>query len=283
MISWPNNLIEELAYKRALFVLGSGVSATSQNENGIRPKTWIEFLTDAKSLMVNKKCEICFVDKMIAENNFLMALQAIYANCDSGVYCNFLKQEFTRQKFRPSLTHQAIKEIDSKIVITTNFDKIYDNLCAEDGFVICDHKDTQKIVSNIKSPENLIIKAHGTIDDVNSMIFTGEQYYTSKRKYVDFYKLLEALFLTHTVIFLGYSLNDPDINLILENIINSSSQTNPHYVVVKEGTPTQIREHWKRTYNISCLEYGPSYDNFEENIVELKNQVLSLKESRRIP
>ena len=58
---------------------------------------------------------------------------------------------------------------------------------------------------------------------------------------------------------------------------------NPHYVVVKEGIPKQIREHWKRTYNISCLEYGPSYNNFEENILELKNQVLGLKESRRIP
>lgn len=283
MITWPENLIEELAYKRALFVLGSGISATSQNEEGVRPKTWSDFLEDAKLLMENKNCEVDFVDKMIAEKNFLMALQTIYADCDSGVYSDFLKKEFTRPKFQPSPIHQAIKEIDSKIVITTNFDKIYDNLCAEDGFVICDHKDTQKIVSNIKSPENVIIKAHGSIDDVNSIIFTGEQYYTSKRKYSEFYKLLEALFLTHTVIFLGYSLSDPDINLILENIINSSSVTTPHYVVVKEGNPKQIRDHWKRTYNISCLEYGQTYDNFEENILELRNQVLSLKESRRIP
>ena len=283
MITWPENLIEELAYKRALLVLGSGVSATSQNDKGLRPKTWSKFLEDAKTLMENKNCEVNFVDKMIAEKNYLMALQTIYADCDSGVYSDFLKKEFTRPKFQPSLVHQARKEIDSKIVISTNFDKIYDNLSAEDGFVICDHKDTQKIVSNIKSPENVIIKAHGSIDDVNSIIFTGEQYYNSKRKYSEFYKLLEALFLTHTVIFLGYSLSDPDINLILENIINSSSETNPHYVVVKEGIPKQIREHWKRTYNISCLEYGPFYDNFEENILELKNQVLSLKESRRIP
>ena len=283
MITWPENLIEELAYKRALLVLGSGVSATSQNDEGLSPKTWSKFLEDAKSLMENKNCEVTFVDKMIAEKNYLMALQTIYADCDSGVYSDFLKKEFTRPKFQPSPVHQAIKEIDSKIVITTNFDKIYDNLCAEDGFVICDHKDTQKIISNIKSPENVIIKAHGSIDDVNSIIFTGEQYYNSKRKYPEFYKLLEALFLTHTVIFLGYSLSDPDINLILENIINSSSETNPHYVVVKEGISKQIREHWKRTYNISCLEYGPSYDNFEANILELKNQVLGLKESRRIP
>ncbi|MBP8943667.1 MAG: hypothetical protein KBG76_15810, partial [Saprospiraceae bacterium] len=77
--------------------------------------------------------------------------------------------------------------------------------------------------------------------------------------------------------------DDQGLNLILENIINSSSTTNPHYVVVKKGTPKQIQKHWKRTYNISCLEYGPSYEDFEENIIELKTQVLSLKESRRIP
>ena len=113
MITWPENLIEELElysfwvlvshlkmrWNKTLFVLGSGVSATSQNEDGIKPKTWSAFLEDAKSLMVNKNCEVDFVDKMIAEKNFLMALQTIYADCDSGVYSDFLKKNLLVPNF----------------------------------------------------------------------------------------------------------------------------------------------------------------------------------------
>ena len=51
MIVWPENLIEELAYKRALFVLGSGVTATSQNEDGKKPKTWSAFLEGVSHLL----------------------------------------------------------------------------------------------------------------------------------------------------------------------------------------------------------------------------------------
>ena len=149
--------------------------------------------------------------------------------------------------------------------------------------MICDHKDTKKIISSIKSPENVIIKAHGSIDNVNDIIFTSEQYYNAKRQYPEFYKLLEALFSTYTAIFLGYSLSDPDINLILENIATSSSPSNPHYVVVKTGLPKQLKEHWQKTYNILCLEYGSDLNDLGENIFDLKEQVLTLRGERKIP
>lgn len=283
-INWPNNLIEELAYRRCILFIGSGISATAKNEHNKSPKIWKEFLEDAISIMSDYDEEtLNFINKMLDQNNLLLALQAIYDNCDPGRYSNYLKEVFSRPNYKASKIHELLKEIDAKIVITTNFDKIYENLCNEHGYTIATYKENKKILSNIKSTENVIIKAHGTIDDVDSLVFTQKQYYEAKKRYLEFYTLLQALFLTNTVLFLGYSLSDPDISLVLETVANSSTPSTPHYIVLKNGIEKEIKQYWKECYNICCLEYGPSFNNLEENIVNLTNRVLQYRQRKRIP
>ncbi|WP_252225494.1 SIR2 family protein [Clostridium sp. ZBS2] len=282
-IEWPANLIEEIAYRRCIIFLGSGISATSKNINENKPPIWSKFIEEIKKLIQSPTEEDKkFIDDMIKQENYLMALQAIYDLSDAGAYNKYLKDTYARGGYLPSEVHKSIKALDSKIVITTNFDKIYENLCNQDGYIVDDYRNSKSIISNIKSPESIIIKAHGTIDDTDNIIFTGKQYYEAQAKYPEFYSLLHALFLTNTVIFLGYSLNDPDINLILQNINNTSNSTCPHYVILKEGTPKHLIKHWKDTYNIASLEYGPSYENLEENIIELKELVEELRNERSI-
>ena len=50
---WPDNLVEELAYRRCLIFLGSGISATAKNDDGESPDTWGAFLNNVKSKLKN--------------------------------------------------------------------------------------------------------------------------------------------------------------------------------------------------------------------------------------
>lgn len=50
---WPDNLVEELAYRRCLIFLGSGISATAKNDAGESPDTWGAFLNNVKLKMRN--------------------------------------------------------------------------------------------------------------------------------------------------------------------------------------------------------------------------------------
>ncbi|MDR3596434.1 SIR2 family protein [Clostridium sp.] len=282
-IVWPANLVEEIAYRRCVIFLGSGISATAKNSDIKSPPTWGKFIEDIKELIKSPTMEDNnFIDQMIKQEDYLMALQAIYDLSDAGSYNKYLKDTYARGGYTASETHKTIKALDSKIVITTNFDKIYDNLCNEDAYVVYDYRNTQSIIGNIKSPESLIIKAHGTIDDTSKIIFTGKQYYKAQAEYPEFYSLLHSLFLTNTVVFLGYSLSDPDINLVLQNINNTSNPACPHYVVLKEGTSKHRIKHWKDTYNIESLEFGDSYEDLQENLMELKELVENLREERSI-
>lgn len=283
-IEWPKNLIEELAFRRCIVFIGSGVSATAKNKDNESPDTWGVFINNIKSLMRNTTDDdLMFVEKMLLQENYLLALQTIFDLSDPGDYSKFLKDSFSRGGYFPSEVHDAIKDIDSKVVISTNFDKIYDNLCKEDVYVIYDYQKSKSIIANLKSSERLIIKAHGTIDDTEDIIFTSKKYFEAQAEYPEFYTLLKALFLTKTVLFLGYSINDPDINLVLQTIKNTSNTSCPHYVVMKEGNSKHKIRHWEETYNIRCLEYGPTYDKFNSNIEELRDLVIGLREDFLMP
>ena len=41
-ISWPNSLINDIARRRCVIFLGSGISRNSVNATGLHPKTWVE-------------------------------------------------------------------------------------------------------------------------------------------------------------------------------------------------------------------------------------------------
>ena len=210
-------------------------------------------------------------------------LQAIADLCDSGEYSNYLKSQYLRGKYKPSKVHELIKDLDSKIVVTTNFDKLYEGLCHEPEYLTFDYTDTRSIIGSIKAPENIIIKAHGSIDDTEKLIFTAKQYYQAQEQYPEFYHLMTALFLTHTVVFFGYSLNDPDINLLLQFLHNTANSSCPHYMIDKKGNKPQMVKHWKDTYNVSLLEYGDDYSCLESSLEELRDLVFELRAERGMP
>lgn len=281
---WPDNLVEELAYRRCLIFLGYGISATAKNDDGESPDTWGAFLDNVKSKMKNPSGDDKkFVEDMLKKQNYLLALQAIADLCDSGEYSNYLKSQYLRGKYKPSKVHELIKDLDSKIVVTTNFDKLYEGLCHEPEYITFDYTDTRSIIGSIKAPENIIIKAHGSIDDTEKLIFTAKQYYQAQEKYPEFYHLMTALFLTHTVVFFGYSLNDPDINLLLQFLHNTANSSCPHYMIDKKGNKPQLVKHWKDTYNVSLLEYGDDYSCLESSLEELRDLVVDLREERGMP
>lgn len=226
-----------------------------------------------------------FIKNMLNQKNYLLALQAIYDLCDPGEYGNYLKDIYIRGGYKASKVHELIRDIDSKILITTNFDKIYESLVCDSfpGYSTFSYTETKSIIGCLRSPYNLIIKAHGNIDDTNKIIFTAQQYYKAQEMYPEFYNLLAALFLTHTIVFIGYSLQDPDINLLLQFLHGSANASSPHYLVTLKGNPFQLIKHWKETYNVSVIEYGDNFDCFEKRIEELRDRVIALREERGMP
>jgi hypothetical protein len=278
MISWPPSLVREIAARRCVLFLGAGVSASAVDpgNSANRPKTWAEFLKEAADLInVPKRRKI--IEKLIKEKKFLLALQGIRDEANSADYRDLLNRNFNNPAFRESELHKCILELDARIVITSNFDKIYDNYCTRGegsgAFKVISYH-SGDLVDEIRSDTRLIIKAHGSIDNISTMMFTRAEYHRAKEEYSRFYEILKAIFLTHTAVFIGCSMEDPDVLLMLEDVKITASAERPHYVLIRQRSQDIYSvSDWKKTYNISPLEYGPSHADLVNDLKALQELV----------
>lgn len=282
MINWPRTLINEVAQRRCIFFLGAGVAASSKNPSGKKPKEWKAFLTEASSLVTEPERKI-IIDELINQNKLLLALQAIKSEADPGDYQNLLNENFNDPTFEPSDLHRVIFDLDSRLVITTNFDKIYEKLClraSTEGFKVIPYY-SKSFGDELRSDTRLIIKAHGSIDDLQKMIFTKAQYHEAKENNSAFYSILKGLLLTNTCIFIGCGLDDPDVLLLLEDVKITASPSRPHYALLRQGSHNHYTKHdLLSCYNIKALEYGP---NHEDLVTDLASLLQAVDELRMIP
>lgn len=257
MITWPPSLISEIAERRCIIFLGAGASHTSVSKDGTqKPPLWNDFLRKLLDAM-HDTGKIAIVKELIAKENYLDAAEIIRTDVNKPDYNLLIWNIFHTPEYKPSLLHELIRDLDVKTVITTNYDKIYESCCDNggSGYNTCAFYQGH-LVNDLKSNKRLVIKAHGCVSDAAKTILTRSDYFNARRDYGNFYHILDSLFVTNTLLFIGYSLGDPDIRLILENVNIATQSICPHYAVVEEGMHDALKTSMKMSYNVQLLEHS---------------------------
>ncbi|MEY8213345.1 MAG: SIR2 family protein [Colwellia sp.] len=272
MISWPQEVISDVSRRRCVVFLGSGISMNSQNATGRRPKTWLAFLKSIMDPLAPK----AHIRKLLNENDYLTACEVIKRELGREEFTRVVKEEFLTPAYNPASIHEAIFTLDSRIVATPNFDKIYESYAngqANGSIVVKNHYDSD-VNSVIRGSERLILKVHGTIDSPDNLIFTRAEYAAARTKYSSFYELLEALALTHTFIFLGCGVNDPDIKLLLEDTFFKHNSSRAHVMLLaKKSLHPSVINVIQDTMNLNIIEYSD-----RDNHKELLDSILNLNQ-----
>ena len=285
MISWPEDLINDIARRKCVLYLGSGVSANSVSVNDLtqHPATWEAFL---KKIMKKHSDEltaqIAIIDQLLEKKDYLTACEIIVNQIGEVGFGDDAASEFRRPGFQYSAIHEVIYGLDSRIVITPNIDKIYE-LCANinSNSTVVIKKYYEDIAPLLRKSDFLIIKAHGCVDDPQNIVFTHEQYNRARYKYATFYRILDALLLTNTFIFIGCGLTDPDIQLTLEKYNFSFPSCNPHYFITSKGSVNDdIAKSLLKNRNIKILVYDNLDGSHSELLTELQ-QLSPRVESKR--
>ena len=106
--------------------------------------------------------------------------------------------------------------------------------------------------------------------------FTQSDYARVRIENSDFYRIMEALILTHTFVFLGAGLNDPDIRLLFENYATTFHLSKNHYFVIPENTYSEIElDVYKETMHLDFIKYDPvdNHKNLTEGLKYLSQVV----------
>ncbi len=281
MINWPNNLIADIARRQCVLFLGAGISKNSQNSEGKSPKTWSEFLKAGASQVANSS-EKRVITNCIKSGDYLMACELLKRSLDSGKFIELLRSEFQRPGFMTADIHKDIFLLDSRIVITPNFDKIYESYAASEarGTIITKHYYDNDIVDVLRDEAYVILKIHGCIDSPNQLIFSKLDYIEKRNQYRSFYEILEALALTKTFIFIGAGLNDPDIQLLLENHAFRHKVNHKHYFVLpKKYTSPQELKVYSDSMNLEFILYDDKLEHKE--LKESIKELISIVDNKR--
>lgn len=282
MAAWPSALVREIAERRVVLFLGSGISKAAHSAL----PTWPELLKRLSAKLTKKKDKE-LVGQLIRQGKLLDAAQIVRDSTPRADVNAELRAIFQVRPIPYSEIYNDLLALDPKAIITTNYDEFIEKNFEHYSFgaeahSISDHK-SSKLLNDLRSPIRSIIKMHGSVDDPASLVLDRSSYYEARQENPAMFSIIASMMTVNTVLFLGYSVSDPDIQITLENVNLSSPSDHKHCALVPKFDHSAIRSALSRTYNIEYVEY-PAGDHSSVAIAikDLRESVLALRARRGI-
>jgi SIR2-like protein len=271
-IAWREGVKDAVARRRAVILIGSGVSANSVNSAGNRPPTWGEFLATAYKSLGRR---VRHIQQSLEQYDYLSACDYLRSEKGAASWKDLIREKFVAPQFQPADIHKAIFDLDCRIVTSLNFDKIYETYAIGVGgdTVVVKHYYDDDIRQTVAGTDRYIIKPHGSVDSISRMIFTLNDYAEARTKHYVFYELMTALLHTHTFLCLGCGLSDPDMKLIFEDYRYKFKEV-PHFIVLPNPISLEEMRLIGNSRGLNVIEY-----NKRDNHIELTNGIQELAQA----
>ncbi|NEM99760.1 SIR2 family protein [Pontibacter burrus] len=181
----------------------------------------IEYACDNNYIVQKKKKELNKLTK--DPSNYLLVAEELKEILSSDLP-KFIRQKFDSKSLVPSPTLCKVVQLNHKFIVTTNYDTLIEKAYAKVYHDILNpltYKSASAINYNILANEPFLLKAHGDAKSApNEIILTENDYRNIIFKERGYQSVLHVLFSTCNVLFLGASLKDPEMKLLLGYIHN---------------------------------------------------------------
>lgn len=261
MCEIPDFLVQQVKEHKAVLFLGAGASREAIDGNGNHPPTGQELARKLSERFLGGRHATLPLDQVgeyaISESN-LLAVQ------------EHIREIF--EPFAPTEAHKLIPGFCWEGIATTNYDKLIETayeaavrpLQKPQPFI----DDGDQIQERMRDPNSIkLLKLHGCITRTNNpqypLILTIDQYsqYEQRRRRL-FNQLYEWAF-EHVIVFIGYSLNDPDLRKLLLKIAENAGERRPRYYAVAPGIDAIQTRFWEGK-KITCI--NASFSGFMKTL-----------------
>lgn len=216
------------------------------------------------------------IDISNEENDYLKIAQYYYNSRDKKEYYEFLESELNIDA-KPNEIHDKLLELNPYHIITTNYDELIEQQANQKGMfydVVSKDSDLPYTPNN-----KMIIKMHGDFKNRN-IVFKEDDYlsYSQNFKLIETY--VKSLLSTHIILFVGYSLSDPDIQYIFQWVkdILGNDLPRPYFLKIDKDNEFDINEYqYYKNKGINILYYSKLdeelREKLEENSKEINNPI----------
>jgi SIR2-like domain len=160
---------------------------------------------------------------------------------------------------KPTEAHRIIATTDYRGLITTNYDRLLETATTQYRQWVPNTFTADSISSlavALYNPEFFIFKLHGDIGSPESIVSTSRDYERLILRNPHARSFLQAVFLNYTVLFIGYSLGDPDFQLILSELTLIFQNYIPTHFALLPEPPEFTVDHLLNRMNIQTLPYS---------------------------
>jgi hypothetical protein len=214
-----SELKSAIAEKRASIFVGSGISVAS----GL--PSWSGLLAEMIDLVSsqpgNDPSLVSDAKLMLADKSKWLILAQLLRREMGNNFSDFIQQRFTDRAIKPNRIHESLVDIDWKTVVTTNYDRLIERAFikkyGDDGDIpVFTYSSAPNIASSYCRGQKFILKAHGDAKEApESVVLTEADYRQLVHREIGYQAILQTIFTTNSFLFVGCSLSDPDLNLLL--------------------------------------------------------------------
>jgi hypothetical protein len=203
----PPELLQSIKHRRAILFAGAGLSMS------VGLPSW--------RMLIDHMVEELGLDPAAVSETSYQTLAEYYRlkQGSIGPLRSWMDRHWhvPRDKVAKSRIHELIVDLDFPIVYTTNYDRNLEvafEIHARPFVKVANAKDIAKIADDATQ----IVKYHGDFDDDNSLVLAETDYF----KRLSFDSPLDIKFradaLGRTILFVGYSMSDTNIRLLLHRL-----------------------------------------------------------------
>lgn len=264
-------LKERIRKKQVMLFAGAGLSANVRINDKATPQ-WKDLLEE-----MAKKVGYDF-DVLSMYGDFLQVAEYIRLKSEeqSGSwnvqeFINAEESEMIREAVRSCEIFKHIKELDFPIIYTTNYDTFFENLYQDYKLtVVSSPKDLGMITEGKKQ----LVKFHGSVTEPENIVLSESAYFNR----IDLRTPLDLKFqvdvMTRSVLFIGYSLSDVNVRLVLYKINQLRKETNSKmkaYMFMVSPNPVQVEIFKSWGIEVICsdgLDFAAETERFLKSLLE---------------
>lgn len=264
----PPDLIESYLDNRCGFFVGAGLSLAAEYPDWKGLLLGLVQKAETDRILTPDRAVEC---RGLVEdpNKYLMLAEEMKDILGVG-FKAFIEDTYAGEDIAPRSTHELLVSLKrSRFIITTNYDLLIEKAFANQKKHQTSYKyyEAHAIQRQLYKRNFFLLKAHGDAQTAaEDIILTDKDYRHLLYKEPGYQSALQSIFTMYSVIFVGCSLQDPELRLLLSYINAAFPQGGtPHYALMTTESTGEIeRNRWKKDYNMQIIPI--SADNDYEDI-----------------
>jgi hypothetical protein len=271
----PDMLIRRIREHQCVIFAGAGLSAQAKANDGASIPTWktlLEHMIDwCSEHRVQLRAEPHEFREIIEKGRLLVVAQELQMSL--GQQLNSCLSDILHSgDTKPSMAHRLLCATNWVSVLTSNYDALIEGAyAAEYGGIlppVFSLEGVNQAIDCLRNDKHFVFKVHGDINIPNSIVLGNRDYSKLLYQSPAYRSFLETIFASYTVLFVGFSGNDPDLDEIIDRLSTIYERSlSQHFILISEDEFSALeRRRLLEDKRLDCITYQK--DSSHSQVVE---------------